>query len=133
MTIDGFDIFAFIVFAVLLAAVVFIIVELGSLPGQIAAKRGHPYVAAVNAAASIGLVTLGALSPIALAWAFLPWPAARPASDVTAKDRGKAAPSMSFRDLVGLPRLARIPPFFQRTSADRLTCGGHPVLRVQTE
>ena len=39
MTVDGFDIFAFIVFAVLLAAVVFMIVELGSLPGRIAVKR----------------------------------------------------------------------------------------------
>jgi hypothetical protein len=61
MTIDGFDIFAFIVFAVLLAAVVLVIVELGRLPGRIAAKRGHPYAAAVNAAAWISLVTLGAL------------------------------------------------------------------------
>jgi len=77
MTIDGSDIFAFIVFAVLLAAVVLIIVELGCLPGRIAVKRGHPYPAAVNAAAWISLVTLGALWPLAFIWAFIPWPIER--------------------------------------------------------
>jgi hypothetical protein len=74
MTIDGFDIFAFIVFAVLLAAAVVIIVSLGSLPGRIAKKRCHPQAAAVNAAAWISLITLGALWPIALVWAFVPLP-----------------------------------------------------------
>ena len=88
MTIDGFDIFAFIVFAVLLAAVVFIIVELGSLPGRIAVKRAHPYPAAVNAAAWISLVTLGTLWPIALVWAFLPWPSAQQASDLASTQGG---------------------------------------------
>ena len=77
MTFDGFDIFAFIVFAVLLAAVMAIIVLLGSLPGKIAAKRGHPQAAAVNAAAWISLVTLGALWPIAFVWAFVPLPSGR--------------------------------------------------------
>ncbi len=91
MTIDGFDIFAFIVFAVLLAAVVFIIVELGALPGQIAVKRGHPYATAVNAAAWISLITLGALWPIAFIWAFLPWPAARSTSEITSKEGGRSA------------------------------------------
>jgi len=74
MTVDGFDIFAFVVFAVLLAVAVFIVVSLGALPGRIAVKRGHPHAAAVNAAAWISLVTLGALWPLALVWAFLPWP-----------------------------------------------------------
>ena len=74
MQIDGFDIFAFIVFAVLLATVVVIIVELGALPGKIAANRGHPHAAAVNAAAWISLVTFVALWPIAFVWAFIPLP-----------------------------------------------------------
>ena len=90
MTIDGFDIFAFVVFAVLLAAVVVIIVLLGALPGKIAARRCHPHAAAVNAAAWISMVTLGALWPIALVWAFLPWPAAPLSSDVAAKEGGHA-------------------------------------------
>ena len=37
MQIDGFDIFAFVVMGVLVAAVVLAIVALGSLPGKIAA------------------------------------------------------------------------------------------------
>jgi hypothetical protein len=41
VTIDAFGIFAFVVFGVLLIAVVIIIVVLGSLPGRIAAWRGH--------------------------------------------------------------------------------------------
>lgn len=40
--IDVFDIIAFVVFGVLLVAAVVIVVMLGSLPGNIAHKRGHP-------------------------------------------------------------------------------------------
>jgi hypothetical protein len=89
MTIDSFDIFAFVVFAVLLAATVVIIVLLGALPGKIAVRRCHPQAAAVNAAAWISMVTLGALWPVALVWAFLPWPSARLSSDVAAKEGGR--------------------------------------------
>jgi fatty acid desaturase len=74
MTIDGFDIFAFIVFAVLFGTSVLLIVLLGSLPGKIARKRGHPQAQAVNAAAWISLITLGAFWPIAFVWAFVPLP-----------------------------------------------------------
>ena len=74
MTIDGFDIFAFVVFAVLLGTLVLLIVALGSLPGKIARRRNHPQAAAVNAAAWISLITLGALWPIAFVWAFVPLP-----------------------------------------------------------
>jgi hypothetical protein len=76
---DGFDYFAFLVFAVLLAAATFAVVALGSLPGKIAAKREHPHATAVSAAAWISLITLGALWPIAFIWAFVPWPAERKA------------------------------------------------------
>jgi hypothetical protein len=74
MAIDGFDVFAFVVFAVLLGTLVLLIVLLGGMPGRIAKKRGHPQAAAVNAAAWISLVTLGSLWPIALVWAFIPLP-----------------------------------------------------------
>ena len=60
----------FIVFLILAAA--FIIVQLGSLPGKIAHRRGHPKVDAVNAASWISFVTLGALWPLAFVWAFFP-------------------------------------------------------------
>jgi Protein of unknown function (DUF3302) len=68
---DAFDIIVFIVFAVLIAAVVIIVVTLGQLPGQIAEKRGHPQAAAINVTSWLGVATLGLLWPIALIWAFL--------------------------------------------------------------
>ena len=75
--IDAFDIIAFAVFGILLVAAVVIVVTLGSLPGQIAHKRGHPQAAAVTVAGWLGLVTGGILWPLALIWAFLK-PAAGP-------------------------------------------------------
>jgi hypothetical protein len=63
-----------IFFIIILAAVV--IVALGTLPGKIARKRGHPYPDAVNAASWIGLAT-GVLWPFAFVWAFLPVPRVR--------------------------------------------------------
>jgi hypothetical protein len=77
--IDVFDIMAFVVFGVLLCAVVVIVVSLGSLPGQIAFKRGHPQAAAITAAGWIGLAAGGIFWPIAFIWAFLkPSPAGSP-------------------------------------------------------
>src|SRR5215472_15871283 len=77
--IDVFDIFAFIVFGVLLVAAVVIGVTVGSLPGQIAHKRGHPQAAAITVAGWLGLATGGVIWPLALIWAFLAPAAARPA------------------------------------------------------
>src|SRR5262245_5435829 len=69
--IDIFDIMAFVVFAVLIAAAFIIIVGLGMLPGWIAERRGHPQAAAVNVASWLGLATAGLLWPLALIWAFM--------------------------------------------------------------
>ena len=69
--IDVLDIFAFVVFGVLLVAAVVIVGTLGSLPGQIAHKRGHPQAAAITVAGWLGVVTGGLLWPLALIWAFL--------------------------------------------------------------
>src|SRR5262245_55292770 len=77
--IDVFDIIAFVVFAVLLVAAVVIVVTVGSLPGQIAHKRGHPQAAAITVAGWLGLVTGGLIWPLALIWAFLRPAAAGPA------------------------------------------------------
>jgi hypothetical protein len=68
--IDIFDIIAFVVFAVLIVALVVIVVLLGSLPGKIARKRGHPQAAAITAAGWLCLPTL-ILWALALVWAFL--------------------------------------------------------------
>lgn len=70
-SIDAFDIIAFAVFGLLIAAAVVIVVTLGSLPGQIARKRGHPQAAAITVAGWLGVVTGGVIWPIALIWAFL--------------------------------------------------------------
>jgi hypothetical protein len=76
--IDVLDIIAFVVFGVLLVAAVVIVVTLGSLPGQIAHKRGHPQAAAIIVAGWLGLVTGGILWPLDLIWAFLKPAAAGP-------------------------------------------------------
>jgi len=67
---DAFDYIAFLVFAILIGAVVIIIVELGSLPGAIATKRGHPQAAAINVASWLGIACGGVFWPLALIWAF---------------------------------------------------------------
>ena len=63
-------VFTFVVFAVLIAAAVFLFVKLGTLPGQIASKRGHPQHEAIQVAGWLGVFSLGLLWPLALIWAF---------------------------------------------------------------
>lgn len=50
-----------------------IIVFIGGIPGKVARKRNHPWPDAVNTAGWIGLAT-GVLWPLALVWAFFPFP-----------------------------------------------------------
>jgi uncharacterized BrkB/YihY/UPF0761 family membrane protein len=57
----------------LLVLITAAIVALGSVPGKIARKRGHPWPDAVNAASWIGLAT-GVFWPVAFIWAYLPIP-----------------------------------------------------------
>jgi uncharacterized BrkB/YihY/UPF0761 family membrane protein len=57
----------------LICALAAVIVVVGSLPGKIARRRGHPWPDAVSAASWIGLAT-GVLWPVAFIWAFLPVP-----------------------------------------------------------
>jgi hypothetical protein len=68
--IDGYDIFVFVIFAVMLKTTVIFVVLLGSLPRYIAHKRGHRQATAVNVASWLGLATLELLWPFALIWAF---------------------------------------------------------------
>ena len=83
--IDAFDIIAFVAFGILLVAAVVVVVTLGSLPGQIAKKRGHPQAAAITVTGWLGLATGGILWPLALIWAFLkPIAAGHLASEPTA-------------------------------------------------
>src|SRR5450755_2634673 len=86
---DIYDVMVFVVFAVLLAGGVLLIVVIGSLPGWVARKRGHPQAAAVNVASWLGLATLGLLWPLALIWAFLD---TRPAAPCSSAPTGEPQP-----------------------------------------
>lgn len=68
----------FLILILITVAIVFI----GSTPGKIARRRGHPWLDAVNAASWIGLAT-GVLWPFAFVWAFLPLPARNDGSSDT--------------------------------------------------
>ena len=64
------DIFALVVMGVLIAFVIFLVVKLGPIPGNIAKSRGHPQADAINVLGWIGVVTLGLAWPFALVWAY---------------------------------------------------------------
>jgi uncharacterized membrane protein len=64
------DIFALVVFGVLIVVVIWLVVILGPIPGNIARKRGHPQADAIKALGWIGMITLGLAWPIALVWAY---------------------------------------------------------------
>ena len=66
----GLDYFTFIVLAVLIGVGLFGAFFLGSLPGKIAADRGHPQADAIRVAGWLGLLTMGLFFPIALIWAY---------------------------------------------------------------
>ncbi len=64
------DVFAFVVFGILLLAIVAAVVALGVLPGKIARQRDHPQADAITAAGWMGVASLGILGPLAFIWAF---------------------------------------------------------------
>ena len=71
---SGIDIFAWIVFVVIIVSIVYVFVVLAMLPGKKAKARGHPYAEAINAAGWLGLLlTAGVFWALALVWA-LAWP-----------------------------------------------------------
>lgn len=80
----------------LICAVAAVIVVLGSLPGKIARRRGHPWPEAVNAASWIGLAT-GVFWPVAFIWAFLPIPQRPGASSAGAMQSGASTADLAER------------------------------------
>ena len=64
------DVFALIVIGVLIAAVIWIVVLLGPVPGNVAKKRGHPQADAIRVLGWIGIITLGVPWLAALVWAY---------------------------------------------------------------
>lgn len=80
----------------LLVLITAAIVVLGSLPGKIARRRGHPWPDAVNVASWIGLAT-GVFWPVAFIWAFLPIPQRSASSEVKAGPSGTAPQALEER------------------------------------
>jgi hypothetical protein len=76
---SGYDIFAWIVLAILFMVIVVVVWLMGSLPGHVARRRGHPYAEAVGVAGWVTLIFGFALWPIALIWAYVDVPAKRTA------------------------------------------------------
>jgi hypothetical protein len=64
------DIFALVVIAILLALVIWLVVLLGNMPGEIARKRQHPQAEAISALGWIGLITMGVGWFVAIVWAY---------------------------------------------------------------
>jgi Protein of unknown function (DUF3302) len=64
------DIFSLIVVGILIAVVIWLVVLLGPLPGNLAHRRGHPQTDAIRALGWIGIVTLGPAWLAALVWAY---------------------------------------------------------------
>ena len=64
------DIFALVVIALLIGVVIWLVVLLGNMPGEVARKRNHPQAEAISALGWIGLITLGMGWFIAIVWAY---------------------------------------------------------------
>ena len=64
------DIFALVVIALLIAVVIWLVVLLGNMPGNVARKHDHPQVAAITALGWIGIITMGMGWFIAMVWAY---------------------------------------------------------------
>ena len=88
------DYVALFVIIFLICGIAAVIVALGSLPGNIARRRGHPWAEAVNVASWIGLAT-GIFWPIAFIWAYLPIPVS--GSRAAAGDTGSDADLSSLQ------------------------------------
>ena len=71
------NIFAWIVLLILVASAIAVFIIAGSLPGQIAKSRGHPWAQAVAVAGWVTLICGFAMWPVALIWAYVDVPAAR--------------------------------------------------------
>ncbi|MCP3389683.1 DUF3302 domain-containing protein [Bradyrhizobium sp. CCGB12] len=75
---SGYDIFAWIVLVILIAVIVLVVWLMGSTPGHVARRRGHPWADAVAVAGWVTLIFGFALWPVALIWAYVDVPARRP-------------------------------------------------------
>jgi hypothetical protein len=64
------DVFALIVMLVIAAVAIWLIILVGSLPGNIARQREHPQADAISILGWIGIITLGVGWFVAVVWAY---------------------------------------------------------------
>ena len=64
------NLLTWVVLIALAALVGALVVGLGTLPGKVAKKRGHPQVDAINVTSWLGIITMGLMWPFALIWAY---------------------------------------------------------------
>jgi len=86
------DFFALIVMAILLTISIWLVVLLGSMPGAIALKRGHPQAEAIKVLGWIGIITMGISWFVAIVWAYT-IPKGKGSNDLALEDRVKALES----------------------------------------
>ena len=66
---SGLDVFAWIVFILIILSAVVVFVALAQLPGKTARERNHPQAEAINIASWLGLLlTMGVVWVIAMIW-----------------------------------------------------------------
>ena len=71
------DIFAWIVFVLLVAIILAVFVALGMLPGYVARKRRHPWAEAVSIRGWVTLICGFVFWPLVMIWAYVDVPAKR--------------------------------------------------------
>jgi len=69
---DGFDIAAFVLMAILAGMAIGVFVFLGGWPGRVARRLDHPYAEAISIGGWITLVFGGVGFPFMLVWAYAP-------------------------------------------------------------
>jgi prepilin signal peptidase PulO-like enzyme (type II secretory pathway) len=68
------DLFAWIVFIVLVASLLAVFVGLGMLPGRVARQRHHPYAEAVAIGGWVTLIFGFVFWPLVMIWAYVDVP-----------------------------------------------------------
>ena len=92
-----------------------IVYKLGSLPGVIAASRGHPQASAINICGWMGIVTL-VLWPVAMVWAHV--------APQTAPDAGAVRPDEAKALLDDLRQASRRLTAIEGKLAEATAAGG---------
>lgn len=71
---SGLDILAWCVLAILIVVFALVIWLMGSMPGHVARRRGHPWADAVCVAGWVTLLFGFVLWPVAMVWAYVDVP-----------------------------------------------------------